>query len=97
MGELYTKVKAMNKTVYEEGLEKGFEKGFEKGLEEGREIARLESLERIRQAFLPILEARFGSIPEGVPEKVKTLSWDEIRRLIVACQKVTAIEDLGLI
>jgi len=35
LGEPYTKVRAMNKTVFEEGLEKGRERGIEEGMEKG--------------------------------------------------------------
>lgn len=32
LGEPYKKVRAMNKTIFEEGLEKGLERGLEEGL-----------------------------------------------------------------
>ena len=35
LGEAYAKVRAMNKTVFEEGLEKGIERGMERGIEKG--------------------------------------------------------------
>jgi len=46
-----------------EGLEKGLEKGLKKGLQQGRQ-----------DMILELLELRFGEIPKGLPEVVRTIS-----------------------
>ena len=47
----------------EKGLQQGIEKGLQQGIEKGQVIAG-------REAVLELLEVRFGSVPEGVRERV---------------------------
>jgi len=66
LGEPYIKVRAMNKTVFEEGLEKGMEKGMEKGREEGMARGMQNSL--LRQG-----SKRFGPVSDAIEERVRSI------------------------
>lgn len=83
-GEPYTKARAMNKAVFEEGLEKGMKRGLEQGIERGTQ----NTLLRLgRKRFGPpseALEARVRSINdlarlEALTERILEVpSWEEL-------------------
>lgn len=71
----------MNKTFFEEAREKALEEGEKRG----------------RHASLrELLEARFGTLPESVEQRLQTMSLPEMKDLAKALLKAQSLADLGL-
>jgi hypothetical protein len=85
LGEPYTKVKAMNKTVYEMGFEKGEQKGLEKGKEDG-----------LREAAQIAIEDAFGPLPAGVIERLSTIPDNRLREIVRRTRTARSLKELGL-
>lgn len=83
--ESYVEVRAMNKTVYEEGLEKGIEKGIEKG----RRVGYLDMI-------CSVIEERFGSVSADLTGHLEQLPVEELRRLALKIGTASSLAELGL-
>lgn len=83
--EKYSGVKAMNKTVYEEGIEKGIEKGIETGEIRGR-----------RAVLREQLEARFGAVSPSINERLNQMSLQELIDLGKTLIRAQSLAELGL-
>ena len=84
--ETYSGVKAMNKTIYEEGIEKGVKQERKEGLERGR-------AELIEMAGA-LLEGRFGPLPAKVLADLKSRSRQELRSMITNSYRITSLDAL---
>ncbi|SPE62359.1 conserved hypothetical protein [Verrucomicrobia bacterium] len=77
-------------SIEKHGIEKGMEQGLRQGIEKGQVMA-------LRQNVLEVLEARFGTVPASVRERVNAeTSLDQLRqwhRLAVTCAN---LEDFRL-
>ena len=100
--ETFSGVKAMNKTIYEEGIEKGLkqgvkqgrkegiEKGMERGMEKGMERGRVELFEMA----VNLLEGRFGPLPAKVLADLKSRSRQELRSMITNSFRIKSLKAL---
>ena len=100
--ETFSGVKAMNKTIYEEGIEKGLkqgvkqgrkegiEKGMERGMEQGMEQGRVELFEMA----VNLLEGRFGPLPAKVLADLKSRSRQELRSMITNSFRIKSLKAL---
>lgn len=79
--EPFAEVRAMNKTVYEQGHEKGHEKG---------------QLSSKREDVLILLEGRFGAVPEELRVHVDSLSLAALTELMRRIAKANTLADAGL-
>ena len=84
--ETFSGVKAMNKTIYEEGIEKGVKQERKEGLERGR-------AELIEMAGA-LLEGRFGPLPAKVLADLKSRSRQELRSMITNSPRITSLDAL---
>ena len=81
--ETFVGVKAMNKTIYEEGIEEGMERG------------RVEGMERELLDFaVNVLEDRFGPMPAKILADLKSRSRQELRSMITNSFRITSLEEL---
>ena len=84
--ETYAGVKAMNKTIYEEGIEEGMEKGVKFGREEGRA--------ELLDCAINVLEGRFGPLPAKILTDLKSLSRQELRSMISNSFRISSLDAL---
>ena len=85
--ETFVGVKAMNKTIYEEGIEEGMERGREEGMERGMERELLDFA-------VNVLEDRFGPLPTKILADLKSRSRQELRSMITNSYRITSLEAL---
>ena len=105
--ETFIGVKAMNKTIYEEGIEEGIKRGMVEGIEEGIKRGMVEGIERgmvegieegMRQELLDCaingLEGRFGPLPAKILADLKSLSRQELRSMFTKSYRITSLDAL---
>ena len=80
--ETYAGVKAMNKTIYEEGIEEGVTFGREEGRAELLDCA------------INVLEGRFGPLPAKILTDLKSLSRQELRSMISNSFRISSLDAL---
>lgn len=87
------KEKAM--TLAEQWREEGREEGWEKGLQEGRYAGREEGYTgEAHRSVIDVLEVRFGSVPDGLVEKIRhELNLEKLRDLRISALKAATLED----
>jgi hypothetical protein len=96
--EPYAGVKAMNKTVYEQGIEKGIEKGLEKGLEKGMEKGMERGEAKARREILRELAAdRFGPLSAEAIARIDSLPPERLPALVKSVYRAASLKDLGLV
>ena len=93
--ETFVGVKAMNKTIYEEGIEEGIERGMVEGIRRGM----VEGIERgMRQELLDCaingLEDLFGPLPAKILADLKSRSRQELRSMITNSFRITSLDAL---
>ena len=77
--ETFVGVKAMNKTIYEEGIEEGMERGMERGF---------------LDCAINVLEDRFGPLPAKILADLKSRSRQELRSMITNSFRITSLDAL---
>ena len=77
--ETFVGVKAMNKTIYEEGIEEGMERGMERGF---------------LDCAINVLEDRFGPLPAKILADLKSRSRQELRSMITNSYRITSLDAL---
>ena len=101
--ETFVGVKAMNKTIYEEGIEEGIKRGMvegiRRGMVEGIERGMVEGIERgMRQELLDCaingLEGRFGPLPAKILADLKSLSRQELMFMLTKSYRITSLDAL---
>ncbi len=86
--ETYKGVKAMNKTIYEEGIETGRKEGWEAGREKGIE-------QELLDLATNVLEGRFGPLTAKILADLKSRSRQELRSMITNSYRLTSLDDLN--
>ena len=85
--ETFVGVKAMNKTIYEEGIEEGIRRGMVEGIERG-----------MRQELLDCaingLEGRFGPLPAKILADLKSRSRQELMFMLTKSYRITSLDAL---
>ena len=77
--ETFVGVKAMNKTIYEEGIEEGMERGME---------------QELLDCAINVLEGRFGPLPAKILADLKSRSRQELRSMITNSFRITSLDAL---
>ena len=77
--ETFLGVKAMNKTIYEEGIEEGMERGME---------------QELLDCAINVLEGRFGPLPAKVLADLKSRSRQELRSMITNSFRIKSLKAL---
>jgi predicted transposase/invertase (TIGR01784 family) len=91
--EVKTMLEERVKEWTQEWQRTGFDKGVEKGMEKGIE----KSLSSLRSVLLRQLEGRFGSLPEGVRERLEAIrSVEALGELIARIPQVSSLAALDL-
>jgi hypothetical protein len=77
------------------GKAKGLEKGLEKGLRKGRSEGKAEAVDQMRRMVLGRIEQRFGSVPDPVQVKIRTIaSIETLVKLLEKLPSLQSVEDL---
>ena len=101
--ETFIGVKAMNKTIYEEGIEEGIKRGIvegiKRGMVEGIRRGMVEGIERgMRQELLDCaingLEGRFGPLPAKILADLKSRSRQELMFMLTKSYRITSLDAL---
>ena len=96
--ETYAGVKAMNKTIYEEGIEEGVKFGREEGVKFGREegvkFGREEGRVELLDCAINVLEGRFGPLPAKILTDLKSLSRQELKSMISNSFRISSLDAL---
>ena len=73
----------------EQGMERGMERGIERGIERGVEEGQLLAL---RAAITELFEARFGSVPAGFADWVRSIREpNSLRRILIAAGTAASV------
>jgi hypothetical protein len=78
------------KKGFEEGFKKGFEEGFKKGRSEGKAQGKAEVVDQLRRLVLGRIEKRFGSVPDPVQARVRTIA--SLGPLVKLLEKLPALQ-----
>ncbi len=101
--EPYSRIHAMNKTPYDNGIELGIERGIEKGREQGIEVGRELGIEKgivvgkekaLRDVAIALLESKYRAVPKPYLERIGTLGYDELLAMVVRIPNATSMESL---
>ena len=91
--EPYSRIQAMNKTPYDNGIEVGIEVGREEGREEGIVVGKEKAL---RDVAIALLESKYRSVPKPFQERIGSLGYDDLLRLVVRIPVAPSMESLFL-
>jgi hypothetical protein len=80
-GKPYEGLRAMNKTVYEQGMEKGMEKGLDQGQ---------------RRVLGELLQERFGPLPAAVQQRLAEWPAERLPTLVRAVVRAQSLKEMGL-
>ncbi len=83
----------MNKTPYDNGIEVGIEVGREEGREEGIVVGKEKAL---RDVAIALLESKYRSVPKPFQERIGSLGYDDLLRLVVRIPVAPSMESLFL-
>ncbi len=86
----YGGVKAMNKTVYEQGVEKGLAQGREQGIAQGLNLGQV-------KAARTFLENKFGPMPSKAVNRLESLPADQLDPLMSRIVSAQSLHELGLL
>jgi hypothetical protein len=50
-----------------------------------------------RETALPMLEAKFGALPDALKQRVETMPPDELRQVLLEYHKTETLKDLRLV
>ena len=77
--EPYSRIQAMNKTPYDQGIEQGIEQGKENAM---------------RNAATALLESKYRAVPKRFLERIDALGYDELFALVVRIPNAASMEAL---
>ena len=77
--EPYSRIQAMNKTPYDQGIEQGIEQGKENAM---------------RNAAIALLESKYRAVPKRFLERIDALGYDELLALVVRIPNAASMESL---
>ncbi len=87
--EPYSRIHAMNKTPYDNGIEQGIERGIERGIDIGRE-------QTMRDVTIALLESKFRAVPKLYLDHIGALGYDDLMALVVRIPNAASMESLFL-
>ncbi len=73
--------------IYQEAKAEGRQEGHQEGRQEGRQ-------EECRSLILLLLNQRFGTLPETLPERLTQLNLEQLEALAIALLDFSSIVDL---